>query len=270
MIGLIDLLVASGTSVETGKKQLKIHLACWNGRDHPIDVFYAGRFKEWQESQSKRNFQCPQVLSLIDQGNSHWLFVGVYEILDCTLHPHETDRFRYSTRLLDGQDDLIARVVVHHKRSRASYIWKRPEVALPITEILPKKKTIAEFPGYNAVTISNSKLKIITSQRIPSWHGALSNVNGIYLITDTSTGKQYVGKASGNEGIWQRWCDYAENGHGKNVHLKKLLKTNGTDHARHFQYSILEIADTHASEADILTRESYWMDALCTREFGLN
>lgn len=33
---------------------------------------------------------------------------------------------------------------------------------------------------------------------------------------------------------------------------------------------LLEIADTHASEADILTRESYWMKALRSRSFGLN
>lgn len=270
MIGLIEFLVASGIAVDTVEKQLKIHLACWNGRDHPIDVFYAGRFQEWQESQKNRYFSCPQVLSLIDLGNSDWLFVGVYEVLACTVHPDEADRFRYSTRLIDGQEDLIARIVVQHKRSRASYIWKRPEVVLPIAEILPKKMTIAEFPGYNAVAISQSSLQVITGQRIASWYGALANVNGIYLITDTSTGQHYVGKASGNDGIWQRWCNYAENGHGGNVQLRKVLKEKGGDHVRHFQYSILEIADTHASEQDILRRESYWMKALKTREFGLN
>ena len=37
-----------------------------------------------------------------------------------------------------------------------------------------------------------------------------------------------------------------------------------------FQYSILEIADTHASDEDILKREAYWMDALKTRKFGMN
>jgi hypothetical protein len=34
--------------------------------------------------------------------------------------------------------------------------------------------------------------------------------------------------------------------------------------------SVLEIADTHASDDDILARESYWMNALKTREYGLN
>ena len=92
----------------------------------------------------------------------------------------------------------------------------------------------------------------------------------MYLILDTSTGKAYVGKASGEVGIWQRWCAYAKNGHGGNVELKRLLKDKAADYVKNFQYSILEIADTHASEADILKRESYWMEVLKSREFGLN
>jgi hypothetical protein len=141
---------------------------------------------------------------------------------------------------------------------------------LPITEIRREKLTIEEFPGYNAVVISHSSLKIITAQKIASWHGALANIKGIYLITDTTTGRHYVGKASGKSGIWQRWCSYAENGHGGNKELKKVLKKKGPQHLKHFQYSILEIADTHASDQDILGRESYWMNALKSREFGMN
>jgi hypothetical protein len=113
-------------------------------------------------------------------------------------------------------------------------------------------------------------LKVVTGQKIESWYGALANIKGIYLITDTSTGKHYVGKASGQDGIWQRWCSYADNGHGGNKELKALLKIKGSRHMTRFQYSILEIADTHASDEDILKRESYWMSALKTREFGLN
>jgi len=78
-----------------------------------------------------------------------------------------------------------------------SYIWYQPAIALPIVEIRREKLTIEEFPGYNAVILSHSKLKIIVEQRIPSWHAALANVKGIYLITDTATGRHYVGKASG-------------------------------------------------------------------------
>lgn len=73
MLGLVDFLVATGLPVETGGRKIKIHLACWNGIEHPIDVFFAGDFDSWQEHQNQRNFNCRQVLSLIDLGNSQWL-----------------------------------------------------------------------------------------------------------------------------------------------------------------------------------------------------
>jgi hypothetical protein len=68
----------------------------------------------------------------------------------------------------------------------------------------------------------------------------------------------------------RRWIAYSDNGHGGNIELKKLLNEKGAEHMQHFQYSILETADTHASELDILSRESHWMDVLKSREFGLN
>lgn len=268
MIGLVDFLKAAGIEIYTDS--LKIHLACWNQREHPIDVYYAGNFKAWQERQGQQHFRCAQVLSLIDLGQSNWLFAGVYQILGCRPHPDYKTNFLYSTKLLPKQEELIGRITVHHKRTRNSRIWYKPGITLPITEIRREKLTIEEFPGYNAVVISHSSLKIITEQKIASWHGALANIKGIYLVTDTTTGRHYVGKASGKSGIWQRWCSYAENGHGGNKALKKLLKKKGAQHMTHFQYSVLEIADTHASDEDILIRESYWMNALKSREFGLN
>ncbi len=268
MIGLTEFLHAS--KIAFAPAETKVHLACWNGREHPLEVFYAGRFKEWQEHQNRRNFGCKHVLSLIDLGASQWLFAGIYDVESFASHPNYPTTFLYTTSLRPDQEELIGRVIVSHQRTRQSYIWLKPEVTLPLLEIRRKKMTVGEFPGYNAVTISNSVLRIITNQQIISWYTALANIKGVYLITDTSTGKHYVGKASGDVGIWQRWCAYADNGHGGNVELKALLATNGTDHLRHFQYSILEIADTHASDDDILARESYWMNVLQTRKFGLN
>lgn len=141
---------------------------------------------------------------------------------------------------------------------------------LPLVEPRREKMTIGDIPGYNNVLLSHAQLRIVTTQHLASWHGALANIKDLYLITDTSTGKQYVGKASGNNGIWQRWCEYARNGHGGNVELQSLLTEMGAEHMRHFQYCILEIADSHASDIDILARESYWLNALNTREYGLN
>jgi len=261
--------MAAGVEVDTSS--LKIHLACWNGHQDPIDEYYAGRFKTWQEWQAHRNFACNQVISLIDLHTNNWLFAGVYRVLGCAPHPTNNAEFLYTTDLVPHQEDFIGRVVVSHKRSgRASYIWRKPEIILPIAEIRREKMTIGEFPGYNSVVISHASLKTITQQEIASWRGALANIKGVYLITDTSSGKHYVGKASGDEGIWQRWCSYADNGHGGNVELKALLARHGAEHTSNFQYSILEIADTHASDGDIRARESHWMSVLKSREYGLN
>src|SRR5207249_3306444 len=139
----------------------------------------------------------------------------------------------YSTELLAQQSDLIGRLIVEHQRTRQSYVWYRPEMALPIVEIRREKMTIGDFPGYNSVVISHGSLQIITRQKIASWHAALANIKGVYLIVDTTTGKPYVGKASGNVGIWQRWCAYADNGHGGNVELKAVLEANGPEHMKH-------------------------------------
>jgi hypothetical protein len=74
----------------------------------------------------------------------------------------------------------------------------------------------------------------------------------------------------GAGGIWQRWVAYSQSGHGGNRELRDLLDREGPYYANHFRYSILEIADTHASELDILERESHWKSVLLSREFGYN
>ena len=235
---------ASGIRFE--QANTKVHLACRNGTEHPLDVYYEDSFKTWQEHQTRRNFKGGYILSLIDLGAG------------------------YSTELLEGQSDIIGRIIVQHQRTRNSYVWLKPETSLLISEIKRERMTIPDFPGYNNVTISHATLKTVTRQNIQSWRAALSNVKGIYLISDTTTGKQYVGKASGHVGLWQRWCAYAEDGHGGKVKLKGLLAQYGHPYSMNYRYSLLEIADTHASEQDIIAREVYWMGVLQSRDFGLN
>jgi hypothetical protein len=98
----------------------------------------------------------------------------------------------------------------------------------------------------------------------------LSNVKGIYIIVDTLTGKQYVGSAYGDECIWQRWSNYAKDGHGGNVELKELLKANGEEYKYNFKYSILEVCNMNLGNEYIISRETHWKEVLLTRTFGLN
>ena len=109
MLGLVAFLKAAGVGVDAAS--LKVHLACWNGHEHPLDVFYAGTFKAWQEWQNQRNFLCAQVIGLIDMGRGRWLFAGVYQILDCQENSGPGTPFHYSTQLLPGQEEWIGRII---------------------------------------------------------------------------------------------------------------------------------------------------------------
>lgn len=142
--------------------------------------------------------------------------------------------------------------------------------AFSVSAVREKKLSVEEFPGFNSVCVSFQKLQIIIEQQIQSWYGALSNIKGVYLIADTKAGKLYVGSATGDSGIWQRWSSYVTSGHGGNKELRALFKSKPTDYCSHFQYSILEIADSHASDDYILKRESYWKDVLMSRVHGYN
>lgn len=93
---------------------------------------------------------------------------------------------------------------------------------------------------------------------------------GVYIIADQRSGKLYIGSACGEGGIWQRWCQYAATGHGGNLELRDLIKTEGPERAKAFRFSVLEIADLHSTPQDIVRRESHWKNILLTRDHGLN
>lgn len=125
--------------------------------------------------------------------------------------------------------------------------------------------SIREFLSYDQVCLSFTDLKTLIERSAfnPSWVSALSAVNGVYLIRDKSSGKLYVGAAYGKGGIFGRWEKYAKTGHGDNQLLKHL------DH-EHFEFSILEIAPSTASENEVRDRETRWKERLGSRGFGLN
>lgn len=267
MIKLTDFLLACKVPLDTSS--YKIHLA--TGSDWlPLDAFFDGRFKEWQENQAGRNFRLDMVIGLIHLEGSRWLFAGVYRVLGCEQTGEK--RFRYSTELVNGQEDLIGRVIVEHKRtSRAAYrIGKQDGGPFHVAEVRPQPMTIGDFPGYQDVSLSFSRLKIVVKQNLDTWRGALSNMKGVYLITDLATGRLYVGSATGSDGLWQRWGNYVATGHGGNKDLKKVLQKKGPDYVENFQYSLLEVADSRVTDDYVLERESFWKNVFASRQFGYN
>jgi hypothetical protein len=225
MIDLQDFFKLKNFSLNL--KDIKIH--CATGvSNSPLSAFYDNKFKEWQESQTQKNFQRPYVVSLIHLEKSNWLYAGIYKING---EPREVSKenkitYYYDTTLLENQEDHIGRLVLQFDKGfRASYLLGEKYLKqIAIVQILEERKTIGEFPGFNKVRISHQELERIIRLNEKSWVGALSSVKGVYLITDQSNGKQYVGSATGNEGIWSRWLSYSTSGHGGNKELLAILK----------------------------------------------
>lgn len=104
---------------------------------------------------------------------------------------------------------------------------------------------------------------VMREHRYASWRTALSSVVGVYLITDIRDGRQYVGKADGEENVRQRWRAYAADGHGGNVELKHIDPTS-------FRFSLLRVFDPATPTREIDKAESHFKNALDTRRHGLN
>lgn len=158
--------------------------------------------------------------------------------------------------------DLRNRLVVGWRSPRtwwmrASTVGSYPVVSIAEAEPVP-------FPGFDRLVLDHQQLQaVIREHRYASWRTALSSVVGIYLITDTRDGRQYVGKADGAESIRQRWGAYATNGHGGNVELRGLDATG-------FRFSLLRVFDPSTPTPVIDAAESHFKVALDTRRHGLN
>lgn len=129
-----------------------------------------------------------------------------------------------------------------------------------------------EFISYDKILLDFKTLEeiIFNNKQHAVWEEKLSTVAGVYLITDTSTGKHYVGSATGKAGgIWQRWSEYAKTKHGGNTKLIKLLIDSPTQYLS-FQYSILEVFPIKRSSEEVLEYEALYKRKLFSKEFGLN
>jgi len=250
--------------------EIKIHFA--SGNNDPKEAkkeFFQGTFKHWQEWQNNKNFERNYILSMVYLKPSEWLFVGVFKKIDVV---KKEDGFHYVTELTEIGADLIGRLVIgYSKKYRQSYVLAEKFISeLKIIELKREKMEMDEFPGYENICIDYKTLQMIVRIKENSWYTALSNITGIYLITDENNGKHYVGSATGKENFWQRWSDYANSFHGGNVKLKELKNTKDTEYLNNFHYSIIEIYNVHTDKELILERESYWTNVLMSRKYGYN
>lgn len=249
----------------------KVHLATFNGSEHPLRVFFEGRFDKWQCWQSRKNFERPYVVSLIQlPERGRWLYVGTYAAHGCEWKESEKEFF-YELSPMPECAEMAGRLIVNYARTgRGSYLLAEGCAdRIAVHEVRAERMHLEEFPGFKKVDLGFPDLEVVVRQSTTSWRTALSNVAGVYLISDPEAGKLYVGSANGEGGIWARWSQYVD-GHGNNVEMRKVIEQLGVSRAKPFRFSILEIADVHASPQEVIERESHWKRVLLTRKHGYN
>ena len=269
------------------KTKIKFNMNAGNAEIKAWDLLFKEDETEWEQINAwktkhpNNNLNHADYLLAFAQyypyGPEYFIFGGLYKIKK--IEPEVFDEVGYELTLMDDYKEYRKRLIVKLKKPIGRDLYNRlykniqgtlePEVY----EIAPNTK-LGHFPGYQNVTLSHPQMQQIILRNEPSWKQALMNVKGVYVITDLSNGKLYIGSASGNtDGIWQRWSDYAniENLTGGNKLLNEIKLDKGKDYiVNNFQYSILEIFDTKTKANTIINRENYWKNVFCTRKHGMN
>ena len=154
--------------------------------------------------------------------------------------------------------DISGRLFIEWGQAPRAWVQRPDKRPKRIVE-LRREFSDPAFPGYLHFVTPLSMVPGLPA----SWAAALRAARGIYVLSCARTRELYVGSAVGNEGFWQRWNEYARDGHGGNVQLKSRDRSD-------YQVSIVEVVGSSTADADVLGLEALWKRKLRTREMGLN
>lgn len=225
------------------------------------------------------------VASFIGHQSDRALFIGLYEVKGSTeltmtefLQRPEVIELRGLGMGVPPEDkfqpyrrwfDMPVLPTYHHWKGRLVVNWPPPQISwwrradsnsFTIHCIHEESQLVPSLPKWDALNLTWNELSALPS----SWKAALSQWRGVYFIFDETTGKGYVGSASGADNILGRWNGYAASGHGGNKLLKALDPI-------HFRFSILQLVAQDMPPADVVAVENSWKDRLHTRApHGLN
>lgn len=242
--------------------------ANWN----VIDAFKNGDMEgllngHYWNYKGKKSYKKDQVtigLLRINPKEDLWLLFHVGKV---TKDLNLLEAVGYEFEKLLEYNKFIGRVIVRYKNKSQSVVRNASSLLdqCEVYQILPDIFDNDIFPGYENVNISWKELSRVIEKE--SWKTALQNQKAVYLITDISNGKKYVGSAYAENMLLNRWQNYIKSRHGGNVQLKPLSKEYIENN---FRYSILDIFKSTTDDKVILNRESWWKDTLLTRKFGYN
>ncbi len=226
-------------------------------------------FDYYQSLQRRLVFKVPSTLaSFVVPPNGETLFAGVYEVISvkknegpvtCPVSQHTFEPMAthlYEIQPTPALQNLSGLMTIAW--SGRNWVQRAHTLNRQVLEIRSSMQE-APFPGFSNVLLRSDELAIVPR----SWVTALASTGGVYLLVSLATGDQYVGSATGSEGIWSRWEAYGRDGHGGNVFLRQRGKPP-------YSLSILETASSLDTRADVIEREQQWKIKLGSRAFGLN
>lgn len=244
----------------------------FGGNWNPIEIFknnemkiiLDGNYWNYDKKKSYKDGQITVGFIRIKSNENLWLLFHIGKITK-DLNIQNGVGYEYET--LNEYEKYFGRLIIKFNNKSQNMVRRAESVIdeCEIVQILPDVFDNDIFPGYDNVNITWNELsRVITKD---TWQTALRNQKGVYLITDTSNGKMYVGSAYGDEMILNRWKSYVKTGNGGNKELKKLE----FDHIKkHFRYSILDIFKSTTENEIIIERENWWKETLLCRKFGYN
>jgi len=249
------------------------------------ELYTNGHFEVYQSYQERNVFKgCDYLIACLGIENNQALFVGVYavkETYNVDGFPNNLDvpykgkakldsKYRYDLEKLSGFEELEGRLVINWNNIAQAWCMKLDTNQKEVVQLLPKGY-VRDFPGYLEINLSFQELQNIINEPIANsiWHKMLSAVGAVYLILDTKNGKQYIGSASGKEGILGRWKQYARNGHGGNKKLKEIIESD-SERIHRLKFTILQTLPRTLTKNEVLWEESKYKEKLGSRAYGLN
>lgn len=274
MITIQELLFNRGLDPQSNTKLVR-------HKSKEIDLYNLYRtdkrkFLKYQQQQGRDVFNgIDFIVSFIGEEGTLSRFIGVFRIMRKRKlsEPRISVeggyyQFQYEIAEVRGYEDLIERVIINW--GNGAIKWHQglnnEKVVVEIQPGLHYK----QFTDYFDLILDFRQLKEICTMQYPDWKRMLSATKGIYLISDTKTGKLYVGAAYGDNGIWSRWTSYVvTKGHGGNKKLKELVAKDN-QYAYNFQFSILMLLPKTITADQAIEKEKLFKTKLGTNSFGLN
>ena len=260
-------------------QSVKVKFNIFNGYEDPMVVYMKNPDiinNQWLFWRAERTYLKTGdiVICLLKIGYDQWLLTTIKKV---TKDLDKQNGISYEGTELPEYCRYFGRIILSFHKTLHSSIVSKDIVwnELEVLQILPSPFDGIDFPGYDNVNLTFTELEAIITRHKRDWVKALESQKAIYLISDKSNGKMYVGSATGDNGmLLQRWSTYINNGHGGNEELRAITQNphQGFSHVKeNFSYAILENYNARVDKDFILKRENWWKSTLKTRiPFGYN